>query len=303
MLDITLLGTGGMMPLPRRWVTSLLVRYNGASLLVDCGEGTQIALREKGWSFKPVNTILLTHFHADHIAGLPGFFLTMGNSDRTEPVTVIGPRGLSRIMTAVRTIAPELPFEVNFIEIDGNEQTFLIDGMEITAFRVQHNIVCYAYEISVRRKGRFDAARAKAQEIPLRFWNPLQKGETIEDGERIYTPEMVLGEERKGLKVVYATDTRPVPAITEHALNADLLVCEGMYGEPGMDRKAREHRHMTMQEAAQIGKDAQPVNMWLTHYSPSLVRPDQYMSSVHAIYPNVIAAKDGQEITLKFEDE
>ena len=303
MLDITLLGTGGMMPLPRRWVTSLLVRYNGASLLVDCGEGTQIALREKGWSFKPVNTILLTHFHADHIAGLPGFFLTMGNSDRTEPVTVIGPRGLSRIMTAIRTIAPELPFEVNFIEIDGNEQTFLIDGMEITAFRVQHNIVCYAYEISVRRKGRFDAARAKAQEIPLRFWNPLQKGETIEDGERIYTPEMVLGEERKGLKVVYATDTRPVPAITEHALNADLLVCEGMYGEPGMDKKAREHRHMTMQEAAQIGKDAQPVNMWLTHYSPSLVRPDQYMSSVHAIYPNVIAAKDGQEITLKFEDE
>lgn len=303
MLDITLLGTGGMMPLPRRWVTSLLVRYNGASLLVDCGEGTQIALREKGWSFKPVNTILLTHFHADHIAGLPGFFLTMGNSDRTEPVTVIGPRGLSRIMTAVRTIAPELPFEVNFIEIEGNEQTFLIDGMEITAFRVQHNIVCYAYEISVRRKGRFDAARAKAQEIPLRFWNPLQKGETIEDGERIYTPEMVLGEERKGLKVVYATDTRPVPAITEHALNADLLVCEGMYGEPGMDKKAREHRHMTMQEAAQIGKDAQPVNMWLTHYSPSLVRPDQYMSSVHAIYPNVIAAKDGQEITLKFEDE
>ena len=303
MLDITLLGTGGMMPLPRRWVTSLLVRYNGASLLVDCGEGTQIALREKGWSFKPVNTILLTHFHADHIAGLPGFFLTMGNSDRTEPVTVIGPRGLSRIMTAVRTIAPELPFEVNFIEIDGNEQTFLIDGMEITAFRVQHNIVCYAYEISVRRKGRFDAARAKAQEIPLRFWNPLQKGETIEDGESIYTPEMVLGEERKGLKVVYATDTRPVPAITEHALNADLLVCEGMYGEPGMDKKAREHRHMTMQEAAQIGKDAQPVNMWLTHYSPSLVRPDQYMSSVHTIYPNVIAAKDGQEITLKFEDE
>ena len=303
MLDITLLGTGGMMPLPRRWVTSLLVRYNGASLLVDCGEGTQIALREKGWSFKPVNTILLTHFHADHIAGLPGFFLTMGNSDRTEPVTVIGPRGLSRIMTAVRTIAPELPFEVNFIEIDGNEQTFLIDGMEITAFRVQHNIVCYAYEISVRRKGRFDAARAKAQEIPLRFWNPLQKGETIEDGERIYTPEMVLGEERKGLKVVYATDARPVPAITEHALNADLLVCEGMYGEPGMDKKAREHRHMTMQEAAQIGKDAQPVNMWLTHYSPSLVRPDLFMSSVHAICPNVIAAKDGQEITLKFEDE
>jgi ribonuclease Z len=303
MLDITLLGTGGMMPLPRRWVTSLLVRYNGASLLVDCGEGTQIALREKGWSFKPVNTILLTHFHADHIAGLPGFFLTMGNSDRTEPVTVIGPRGLSRIMTAVRTIAPELPFEVNFIEIDGNEQTFLIDGMEITAFRVQHNIVCYAYEISVRRKGRFDAARAKAQEIPLRFWNPLQKGETIEDGERIYTPEMVLGEERKGLKVVYATDTRPVPAITEHALNADLLVCEGMYGEPEKIANAREHKHMMIAEAAYLARDAEVKQLWLTHYSPSLVRPEDYMEQVTEIFPNAFPGKDAKSMELNFEEE
>jgi ribonuclease Z len=261
MLDVSLLGTGGMMPLPKRWVTSCLIRYNGAGVLIDCGEGTQIALREKGWSFKPINTILLTHFHADHIAGLPGFLLTMGNSDRTEPVRVIGPKGTPRMMAAVRTLAPELPFDLEIVEIEGSEQTFHIDGMDITAFRVNHNIACYGYEVSIRRTGKFDAVRARENQIPLKFWNPLQKGQTIESDGRVFTPDMVLGAERKGLKVVYTTDTRPTESIVEHAKGADLFICEGMYGEPGMEKKAREHRHMTMQEAAETAKKAGPVRM------------------------------------------
>lgn len=302
MLDVSLLGTGGMMPLPKRWVTSCLMRYNGASVLIDCGEGTQIALREKGWSFKPINTILITHFHADHIAGLPGFLLTMGNSDRTKPVTIIGPKGTPRMVSAVRTLAPELPFELKVQEIEGNEQTFHIDGMDITAFRVNHNITCYGYEVSIRRIGKFDAAKAKAHEIPLQFWNLLQKGQTIEHEGRIFTPDMVLGAERKGLKVVYTTDTRPTESIAEHAKNADLFICEGMYGEPGMEKKAREHRHMTMQEAAAIAEKAGPARLWLTHFSPSLVRPDLFMNTVRDIFPEAVAAKDGQEITLNFEE-
>ena len=285
MLDVSLLGTGGMMPLPKRWVTSCL------------------ALREKGWSFKPINTILLTHFHADHIAGLPGFLLTMGNSDRTEPVRVIGPKGTPRMMAAVRTLAPELPFDLEVIEIEGSEQTFHIDGMDITAFRVNHNITCYGYEVSIKRSGKFDAARAREHQIPLKFWNPLQKGQTIESDGRVYTPDMVLGAERKGLKVVYTTDTRPTESIGEHAKGADLFICEGMYGEPGMEKKAREHRHMTMMEAAEIARKAEPVRMWLTHFSPSLVRPDLYMNTVREVFPEAIAARDGQEITLNFEEE
>lgn len=303
MLDVSLLGTGGMMPLPKRWVTSCLMRYNGASVLIDCGEGTQIALREKGWSFKPINTILLTHFHADHIAGLPGFLLTMGNSDRTEPVTIIGPKGTPRMMAAVRTLAPELPFDLEIIEIEGSEQTFHVDGMDITAFRVNHNITCYGYEVSIKRIGKFDPAKAREHQIPLKFWNPLQKGQTIESDGRIFTPDMVLGAERKGLKVVYTTDTRPTESIAEHAGGADLFICEGMYGEPGMEKKAREHRHMTMQEAAEIAKKAEPSRMWLTHFSPSLVRPDLFMDTVREIFPEAVAARDGQEITLNFEEE
>ena len=303
MLDVSLLGTGGMMPLPKRWVTSCLMRYNGASLLIDCGEGTQIALREKGWSFKPINTILLTHFHADHIAGLPGFLLTMGNSDRTEPVRIIGPKGTSRMIAAVRTLAPELPFNLEVIEIESSEQTFHVDGIDITAFRVNHNITCYGYEVSIKRSGKFDAERARKNQIPLKFWNPLQKGQTIESDGRVFTPDMVLGAERKGLKVVYTTDTRPTESIGEHAKGADLFICEGMYGEPGMEKKAREHRHMTMMEAAEIARKAEPARMWLTHFSPSLVRPDLYMNTVREVFPEAIAARDGQEITLNFEEE
>ena len=176
MLDICLVGTGGMMPLPRRWLTALMTRYNGSSLLIDCGEGTQVAIKEKGWSFKPIDVICFTHYHGDHISGLPGLLLTMGNADRKEPLTLIGPRGLERVVNALRVIAPELPFDIKFIEITQPEQVIELNGYRITAFKVNHNVVCYGYTLEILRQGKFSAERAKEQEIPLKFWNPLQKG-------------------------------------------------------------------------------------------------------------------------------
>ncbi len=302
MLDVCLLGTGGMMPLPRRWLTALMTRYNGSNLLIDCGEGTQVAIKEKGWSFKPIDVVCFTHFHADHISGLPGLLLTMGNADRTEPLTLIGPKGLERVVTALRVIAPELPFPIKCLEITQPEEHFSAAGYEITAFRVKHNVTCYGYTLEIPRAGRFDAERARAQEIPLPYWNRLQKGETIEADGRIFTPDMVLGEKRKGLKVTYCTDTRPVPVIARQAAGADLFICEGMYGEPDKDAKAREYKHMTFKEAARLAREADPKEMWLTHFSPSLVRPEEYLDTVTSIFPRSKTGKSGQSVELAFEE-
>lgn len=302
MLDVCLLGTGGMMPLPYRWLTALMVRYNGSSLLIDCGEGTQIAIKEKGWSFKPIDVICFTHFHGDHISGLPGLLLTMGNADRTEPLTLIGPKGLERVVNALRVIAPELPFAIKCIEITEPMQTFEMNGYRLKAFRVNHNVMCYGYTMEVDRAGKFDVERANASAIPQRFWGMLQKGETVEDGGNVYTPDMVLGPARKGIKLTYCTDTRPTDSIRENAAGADLFICEGMYGEKDKQKKAREYKHMTFYEAAQLAKDAGVKEMWLTHYSPSLIKPEGYMDEVRAIFPASVAAKDRRTVELVFED-
>ena len=251
------------MPLPYRWLTSLMTRFNGSTLMIDCGEGTQIAVREKGWSCNPIDVICFTHYHGDHISGLPGLLLTMGNADRTEPLTLIGPKGLERVVNALRVIAPELPFPIIFKEITQNEQDFEVKGYHIHAFRVQHNVTCYGYTIQIPRAGRFHAEKAKELGIPLTFWSHLQKGETMTDGDKVYTPDMVMGEKRKGIKVTY----------------------------------------VTFSEAASLAKEAQPKEMWLTHYSPSLAHPEEYIEETRKIFSRTIAAKDGRSISLDFEQE
>lgn len=302
MLDVCLLGTGGMMPLPYRWLTSLMVRYVGSSLLIDCGEGTQIAIKEKGWSFKPIDVICFTHYHGDHISGLPGMLLTMGNADRTEPLTLIGPKGLRRVVDSLRVIAPELPFSIKYIEITEPEETFEMNGYRLRAFRVNHNVTCYGYTIEIDRKGRFDVERANREGIPKQYWGVLQRGEDVETDGKLYTPDMVLGPARKGIKVTYCTDTRPTDSIRENAAGSDLFICEGMYGEKNKQKKAREYKHMTFYEAAQLAKEAGVKEMWLTHYSPSLNYPEEYMDDVRRIFPGAVAAKDKRSVELMFED-
>ncbi|MCI8327641.1 MAG: ribonuclease Z [Lachnospiraceae bacterium] len=303
MLDVCLLGTGGMMPLPYRRLTSLMTRYNGSNLLIDCGEGTQVAIKDKGWSFKPIDVICFTHYHADHISGLPGLLLTMGNAERSEPLFMIGPRGLERVVNALRIIAPELPFPIEFIELKEPEETIPIAGYKIQAFRVNHNIACYGYSLMIERAGRFDVERAKEQEIPQKYWSRLQKGEEIWEEDRLYTPDMVLGAPRKGIKVTYCTDTRPVNSIAEAAKDADLFICEGMYAEPEKLEKAKQYRHMTFYEAAELARKAKPKQLWLTHFSPSLVKAEQYMEAVRKIFSDSYLGKDGKSVELDFKGD
>lgn len=302
MLDLCLLGTGGMMPLPYRWLTSLMLRYNGSSLLIDCGEGTQIAIREKGWSFRPIDIICITHFHGDHISGLPGILLAMGNSDRTEPLTMIGPKGLEKVVRALRVIAPELPFDIRFIEVSEPEQEIRLNGYVIHAFRVNHRITCYGYSVAIERAGLFDVERAKEGQVPMKCWSRLQKGETVVMDGCTYTPDMVLGPPRKGIKVTYTTDTRPTDSIVKHAAGSDLFICEGMYGEKGDVNNAVKYKHMTFEEAGRLAKQADVRELWLTHYSPALNHPEQYLEDVRRIFPNAHAGKDKKSLELNFEE-
>ncbi len=303
MLDVCLLGTSGMMPLPGRWLTSLMTRLGGSSLLIDCGEGTQVAVREKGWSVNPIDTICFTHFHGDHISGLPGLLLSMGNSDRKEPVTLIGPKGLEKVVNSLRIIAPGLPFPIQFKELSQKEEDIEVNGYHLRAFRVNHNVVCYGYTITVPRGGKFFLEKAQGNQVPMKLWSRLQKGETIEYEGRKYTPDMVIGPPRKGIKLTYCTDTRPVRSLIENARDSDLLICEGMYGEKEKQEKAEEKKHMTFLEAAHIAREAGVEEMWLTHYSPSLLHPEDYMKPVRKIFPQAFPGKDRKSCTLEFPED
>ncbi len=302
-MDVCLLGTSGMMPLPYRFLTGMMARAEGSSLLIDCGEGMQIAIRKKGWSTKPIDVLCLTHFHADHCSGLPGLLLSMGNAERTEPLTIVGPKGVERIVSSLRVIAPELPFEIRYLELTEKREEHVLGPFHLRAFRVNHNIPCYGYTISLPRAGKFQVDKAKALGLPVQMWGRLQRGETVEYEGRTYTPDMVMGGARRGLKVTYCTDSRPSSGIAEEARDADLFICEGMYGEADKLEKAKLHKHMTMQEAARMAAAAQPREMWLTHYSPSMNHPEEFMEEIRQIFPGARAGRDGMTAELRFDDE
>ncbi len=302
MLDVALLGTGGMMPLPDRALTSLMLRLEGRMLVIDCGEGTQVTMKQLGWGFKNIDVICFTHYHADHISGLPGLLLTIGNSGRTEPLTLAGPKGLIRVFEGLRTICPELPFPVVLREIEGGE-SIEESVFNISSLKADHKVTCLAYRVNVKRAGRFDVEKALKNNVPQRMWSVLQKQSEAEYEGKVYTSDMVLGRNRRGLSVSYCTDTRPVGALPDFIRGSDLFVCEGMYGEEEKLEKAKEYKHMLFSEAAGLALAGEVSELWLTHFSPAMPFPDMYIKNAKSIFPNTQLGRDRKSVTLRFDEE
>jgi len=303
MLDVCLLGTSGMKPIPGRWLTSLWAEISGMAVLVDCGEGTQVAIAQAGMHVKRIDAIFLTHLHFDHFGGLPGLLLAMHNANRTEPVMLVGPVGTAQVASTLRIVAPSFAFGLDVHEISGAQERFCLpNALEVTAFRVEHRIPCYGYAIEAKRARKFLPEKAKALGVPVNLWGRLQHGQKVEVDGAAIEPSLVLGEERRGIKLAYCTDSRPVKSISEHAKGADLFICEGMYGDDSLQEKAEEHKHMTMREAAGLAREANAKELWLTHYSPSMMDPDNYVANARKAFENMRAAKDGDKAVLNFKD-
>ena len=298
MIDVTLLGCGGVMPLPGRALTSLFVRYNGKAILIDCGEGTQIELRRNKLKYSQIDTILITHFHGDHIFGLPGLLSSFGLDGRTAPLKIYGPKGLNEIIKSFLVVAPNLPYEIICHEFNENEEEFKEIGLIINTFKVKHSVDCYGYRIDLLRSPKFDPEKAKALNIPIEYWKVLQKGETVGN----FNPKDIFGENRKGISILYATDTRPVYNIIKFGENLDLMVLESMYNEADCDEKAEEKSHMTMTEALNIANTCKPTALWLTHFSPALLDTTELDTQSKSEYESTTVGYDGLSTTLNFKE-
>ena len=297
MLTVTLLGTGGTQPLPHRALAALSVTVQGRTLLLDCGEGTQTALRRWGVSAYRLSHVLLTHYHGDHILGLPGLLQTLSSLGRTEPLTVVGPAGLDAVAAPIAALAGPLPFAVQWRE--AGTGPFAAGPLTVTPFPLEHRVPCCGYALHLPRAGRFDPARAKAAGIPVALWRRLQAGETV-DG---FAPETVLGPPRRGLTVVYATDTRPCPSLLAAARGADLLCMDATYADDADGDKAKLYGHATCRETGTLAAQAGVRRLWLTHYSAAVTDLGPGLAAAQSAYPAAVAGTDGLRLELEFDKE
>ena len=306
MLDVCLLGCGGMMPLPYRWLTSLMTRFNGSSLLIDCGEGTQVSLKMLNLKWKKISAIFISHMHADHVTGLPGLLMLSSQVEREEPLYIYGPQKLVEYIDASRKILDMyINYEIIVTPVTEGE-IYHGDGFSINAFPLVHTKPCFGYSlVEEKRKGEFYPDKALELGVPKgRLWGKLQNGEsvTLDDG-RIISSSMVMGNPREGRKFSYVTDSLYFPEISDYVHDSDLLFCEGMFASDLKD-SAHEKKHMTSAEAAMIARDGYCDKLCLQHYSPRYSDRELKVLKDEAreIFPNTILTRDRMQFDIPLKD-
>ena len=309
MLTITLLGTAATMPLPDRALSTAFAACGGHGLLFDCGEGTQAAARRAGVNLMRADAVCLTHYHGDHIFGLPGLLQTLGAQGRTRPLLLVGPKGLAGIWSAVRALTGPLPYAVRLQEADGPLALDALSegwptGAVLRPFATRHRVPSRGYRLDLPRAGRFDPAKARALNVPVPAWKLLQRGQSIplENG-AVVAPADVLGPARRGLRFVFSGDTAPCPALEQAAQNADLFLCDATYPDNEQEAQAKQWGHSTFAQGAAIAKKADVRRFWLMHYSPMILEPEAALPNAQAVFPAAECGFDGKQIILQYDEE
>lgn len=300
MIDICMLGTCGMMPMPGRWLSCALVRSGSALTLLDCGEGPQVPWKALGWGFRQLEAICFTHMHADHVLGLPGVLFMVAHAGRTEPLHIYGPQGMSYTIEGLRRVVPELPFPVQLHELRSGEQFDLPGNLRGSCAPASHGVPCLAYRLELPRNREFQPERARAVGLPVQLWSRLQHGQSVEYNGQTITPESVLGPPRRGISFAFISDTRPTRQLAQLASGVDLLICESMYDDPADLPLARANAHMLAEESAGIAASAGAHSLLLTHYSPKITDPSRAEKAAQRVFANTRAARDGMVVTLDY---
>lgn len=305
MIDLTLLGCGGNVPMPNRFLSSLFINYKGSKILIDCGEGTQVAMKKYNCGFKNIDLILITHLHGDHIIGLIGLLQTMGNSGKTDDLTIVGPIGIIDAMKAIKVLVEYLPYKVNIIE--NPKQTFslehdILKDIDISTINLDHSTECIGYSLYFKRKPKFDREKAILNQVPQSLWKKLQENSSAIYKDKTYYADMVLGENRRGIKLSFITDTRPTFEIPEFIYESDLFICEGMYGDDLDISKAVKNKHMTFRESASLANAGNVDKLLLTHFSPSIENPKDFIQNATNLFEDTIIGEDGLTLKLSYTD-